>query len=240
MLTGADLRFGYEGFERMIDAILAARYGFARFDRAPPAISRICRLRFDVDISPASTLVLGDILQRRSLPATFLFQLNCETYCIFASRILDTIDELRRQGHAVGLHIDSAVFGADEERIAMTIEWFSTCCRRIDNVVSFHRPDMTVLGRRYAKFQNTYAAEFFDVERYLSDSRKSLEFINPLRQWLDEGRTPLQVLLHPEWWESDAEAETVWNTLRARRLAELEDYVTVNFRKVFAPILQDR
>ncbi len=238
MLACHELCFGYEGFEHLIDTVLGAGYTFVRFDATPPPTARIFRLRFDVDISPAATLVLGDILRRRALSATFLFQLNSETYCIFSSRVLDTIGALRRQGHAVGLHIDSSIFSVDEAHIAATIDWFSKCCRKIDTVVSFHRPDASVLGRRYSRFQNTYSSEFFDSEHYLSDSRRSLNFAEHLRHWLAEGRTPIQLLLHPEWWETPADLESIWNTLRARRLAELEDYVIANFRKVFSRILK--
>jgi hypothetical protein len=238
MLACDELRFGYEGFERLIDAVLGAGYEFVRFDAAPSPIARIFRLRFDVDISPTPTLVLGDILRRRALSATFLFQLNSETYCIFSSSVLDTIGELRRQGHAVGLHIDSSIFSVDEAHIAATIDWFSTCSRKIDAVVSFHRPDASVLGRRYTRFRNTYSSEFFDTEHYLSDSRRSLDFAKCLSYWLAEGRTPIQLLLHPEWWESHVDIESIWTTLRARRLAELEDYVIVNFSKVFSQILK--
>jgi hypothetical protein len=233
-----ELQFGNEGFEQLIDTVLAAGYTFARFDIPATSSGRIFRLRLDVDISPTAALALGDILTRRGLPATFLFQLNTETYCIFSSRVLDSISELRRQGHAVGLHIDSAVFNVDEAHIAATIDWFSKCCRTIDAVVSFHRPDASVLGRRYNAFQNAYASEFFDPEHYLSDSRRSLAFAARLSQWLAEGRTPIQLLLHPEWWETPADADSIWNTLRARRMAELEDYVAVNFRKVFSHILK--
>ncbi len=182
MLAGDELRFGYDGFGRLIDAVLGAGYTFARFDAAPPPTGRIFRLRFDVDISPTPTPVLGDMLRRRGLCATFLFQLNSETYCIFSTKVLDTIGELRQQGHAVGLHIDSSIFSVDEAQIAMTIDWFSTCCRKIDAVVSFHRPNASVLGRHYTRFQNTYSSEFFDNEHYLSDSRRSLCFAKRLSQ----------------------------------------------------------
>ena len=240
MLVPHELRFGNQGFEHLIDTILSAGYTFGRFDLPPPPSPRIFRLRFDVDISPPAVLPLADILNRRGLPATFLFQLNTETYCIFSSRVLDSINELRRQGHAVGLHIDSSVFAVDEAQIAATLDWFATCCRTIDPVVSFHRPDASTLGRHYSRFKSAYSTEFFDADHYLSDSRRSLDFVPHLGRWLREGRTPIQLLLHPEWWETSAGADDVWNTLRIRRMAELEEYVTVNFRKVFAHMLKAR
>jgi hypothetical protein len=238
MLASHEVRFGNDGFERLIDAISAAGYIFARFDVAPPASKSIVRLRFDVDISPAATLNLADILRRRGAAATFLFQLNSETYCIFSRQVLDNISELRGQGHAVGLHIDSSIFCVDESHIAATLDWFSTCCREVDRVVSFHRPDSGVLGRHYASFKSAYSAEFFEAERYLSDSRRSLDFVGRLGEWLDEGRTPIQLLLHPEWWETPLDVDGIWNALRRRRMAELEDYVAANFRKVFSPVLK--
>jgi hypothetical protein len=240
VLAPLELRFGNEGFEQLIDRVLAAGYAFARFDVPPPRSHRIFRLRFDVDISPTATLALADMLGRRGATATFLFQLNSETYCIFSGGVLDTITALRTQGHAVGLHIDSSVFKVEEAPIAATLDWFSACCRPIDPVVSFHRPDANVLGRQYSKFKSAYSAEFFDAEHYVSDSRRSLDFTAALGQWLAEGRTPIQLLLHPEWWESCADADGIWNNLRARRMAELEEYVTVNFRKVFSPVLKAR
>ena len=238
MLAPHELRFGNEGFEHLIDTVLAAGYSFARFDIPPLPAARIFRLRFDVDISPSATLALADVLRRRGVSATFLFQLNSETYCIFSRRVLDAISELRRQGHAVGLHIDSSAFSVEESHIAATVGWFSTCCRTIDPVVSFHRPDTSVLGRRYSGFHSAYSSEFFDADHYLSDSRRSLDFATHLRQWLVEGRTPIQLLLHPEWWETHADVGAIWNTLRARRMADLEEYVAANFRKVFSHILK--
>ena len=169
----AEPRFGPELFEAIIGRILAAGYAFARFDRPAPA-GRVLRLRFDIDISPPAALLLGDILARRGLPATFLVQLNAETYGAFAPDVLAGIDRLRGQGHAVGLHIDQALIGEDEDRIAATLDWFCACIRPIDRVVSFHRPTPGVLGRRYSRFVSAYASGFFDPERYLSDSRRSL------------------------------------------------------------------
>jgi hypothetical protein len=231
-----DPRFGPTLFEAIVERVLAAGYGFARFDRPAPE-GKVLRLRFDVDISPPAAFLLGDILAKRGLVATFLVQLDAETYMPFAPEVLDGIDHLRAQGHAVGLHIDQTLIGDDEERIAATLDWFATCVRPIDRVVSFHRPTPAVLGRRYARFASGYAPDFFAPERYLSDSRRSLDFLPRLEAWLEEGRAPLQLLLHPEWWEGHADAAAVWESLRARRRKALEDYALGNFSKVFAAVI---
>ena len=239
-MPGPTDAFGPATFEAIVKDVLAAGYTFARFDRPPGNASRVCRLRFDVDISPLAALRLGEILHGNDVAATFLFQINAGTYSVFSAPVLDAIDTLRGQGHAVGLHIDQSLLGEDEAAISATLDWFSTCCRPIDRVVSFHRPGPTVLGRTYAGFASTYASEYFDSESYLSDSRRSMEFRSRLATWLTEGRSPMQLLLHPEWWEPLDDVQTIWESLRARRLAELEDYVLKNFSKVFTGVIGRR
>lgn len=231
--------FGYDHLSQIIEEIKAAGYRFGRFDR-PPDEGKLFYLRWDVDISPAGALEAGRLLHQQEVVSHFFFQLNAETYSAFTPLVLDGIDELRAQGHAVGLHIDQDLLGEDEDILTRTLDWFGHCCRRVDRVISFHRPTPAVIGRRYQGFFNSYAPEFFSPDTYLSDSRRSLEFRPRLTEWLQAGRSPLQLLLHPEWWEPFASAEAVLDNLQARRAAELEAYVRKAFSKVFTPILDAR
>ena len=231
--------FGPDLLLQLVHEIKSAGYRFLRFDQ-PHEQGKCLRLRWDVDISPAGALAAGQLLFEQSVTASFFFQLNAETYSAFSPALLDGIDRLRAQGHGVGLHFDQDLLGEDETILAATLDWFHQCCRKIDRVSSFHRPKPSVLGRSYARFVSAYAAEFFDPQLYLSDSRRSLDFLPRLREWLQEGRTPLQLLLHPAWWEPLDSAEAVWDHLRERRQAELEAYVCKEFSKVFSPILEAR
>jgi hypothetical protein len=190
-------------------------------------------LRFDVDISPINARVLGRLAAAQGWPASFLFQLNAETYNALGPATLDTIRELRSLGHCVGLHIDQRLSGEDEAPIARTLAWFRRCVVPIEPVVSFHRPTASVLGRSYRRFASAYAPEAFAPERYLSDSRRSLAFVPTLRAWLAQGRSPIQLLLHPEWWQESEGVEAIWQEVRARRARELESYLVENFNKVF-------
>jgi hypothetical protein len=237
-MPGATDAFGPAALEAIIKDVLAADYTFARFDRPAGDSKRILRLRFDVDISPLAALLIGDLLHKHGVAATFFFQLNAGTYSAFSPPVLDAIDTLRARGHAVGLHIDQMLLGDDEDRIAATLDWFNTCCRTIDRVVSFHRPAPSVLGRTYTRFTSAYAPEYFSSECYLSDSRRSMAFRPRLAAWLKEGHSPIQLLLHPEWWEPLEDVAAVWQTLRARRLAELEEYALRNFGAVFTSVIK--
>lgn len=234
MFEGSE--FGAPLFAGILAAAKAAGYAFSRFDRAPTG-GKVIFLRHDVDISPRNALVLGRLAQEQAVQSNFFFQLNADTYSIFSDEVVEIMRSLRAAGHCVGLHIDETRFGADEAVIRRTIDWFSSCVVAVDNVMSFHRPSRAVLGKAYMSFINAYDPRFFSADSYLSDSRRSLAFLPSLAQWLPSERLRIQLLLHPEWWTGINDDRAIWDELRARRQQELEQYVTINFRKVFGHVI---
>jgi hypothetical protein len=228
--------FGADLLSDILSKAKAAGYTFARFDRPAPG-DKVLYLRHDVDISPRNVGVMGRLAQEQGVASNIFFQLNAETYNIFSDEVIHIMRALRAEGHCVGLHIDEVRFGADEDVVRRTIDWFSSCVLPIDDVVSFHRPSGAVLGRRYTSFVNAYDPRFFDPDSYLSDSRRSLAFLPTLAAWLSAGRPRIQLLLHPEWWTGINDDLGIWTELRARRQYELEQYLTTNCRKVFGHVV---
>jgi hypothetical protein len=230
--------FGFEAFRSLLGEIGRAGYGFRRFDQGDGQ-KKTFRLRHDVDFSPMVALRLGEIAAEEDAVSNFFFQFNAETYTLFSAHNLEVITRLRAMGHCVGLHIDQALMASDEDTVARTIDWFGACVTEVDRVVSFHRPTEAVLGRRYERFINAYDPRFFSQACYLSDSRRQLAFWPVLRDFMAEGRTPLQLLLHPVWWAPQDSVETLWQAVRARRENELARYVLANCGKVFSGVVDD-
>jgi hypothetical protein len=232
--------FSYEFFRAMIQDIKGRGYTFLRFDREAPRVNRKFYLRHDVDISPACALKMGQIAEQEGLVSNIFFQLNAETYNALGQHSLTIIRKLRGMGHCVGLHVDENLIGADEEKVLHSLRWFNACCEPIDMAVSFHRPTPSVLGRDFDGFASGYGSPFWGADKYLSDSRRSGDFHPVLMQWLSEDRSPIQLLLHPEWWHPHNSAEEVWADLTARRMHELASYMLANFPKVFTPVIPSR
>jgi hypothetical protein len=234
------MSFSRKIFTSLIDRLLSAGYEFRRLDEAPLASNgaRVCFLRHDVDLSPRSCLWMGKITADKGVRSSCFFQLNAETYNVFRPHTLAVMNELRSMGHCVGLHIDQNLIGDAEEAIARTIAWFSAVCCPIDHVISFHRPTPQVLGREYNAFRNAYGSEVFHCDRYASDSARNSEFLTKVEEWIRTGTSPVQLLLHPEWWHLHEPARRLWIDLRKRRQWELETYVVDNFRKVFENVIQ--
>jgi len=235
---GSEETFSYESFAALIKEAKSHGYRFLRFDEPPGQDSgKRFYLRHDVDISPRCALRLGRIAAGLDVRSNFFFQLNAETYNVFNPANIQIVTELRSSGHCVGLHVDEDLVGTDPEAIRLTLRWFGECCTPIDAAISFHRPTPQALGRDFEGFASGYGSEVFGEDRYLSDSRRSWDFRARLTDWLAEGRSPIQLLLHPEWWHPHGSAEAIWEDLRDRRTDELARYMVTHFKKVFSPVI---
>ncbi|MBP2291287.1 hypothetical protein [Azospirillum rugosum] len=233
--------FGEDTFRHILALAQARGYRFATFAdyHATGAVphSRCFFLRHDVDISPGMALRLGEIEHEHGVRGNFFFQFNAETYSFFVPETLGIIRALQGMGHCVGLHIDEQLTGTEEEAIAKTLDWVIDCVLPIDRTISFHRASRGNLGRRYERFLSAYDSRLFDAQSYLSDSRRSFAFYEPLMGWLGEGRPCIQLLLHPEWWGGVNRLDRFWDVLRDRRSEQLRRYMTTNFPKVFDGML---
>jgi hypothetical protein len=230
--------FTYNAFASLIQTISEHQYAFVRFDQPlESGAGKLFYLRHDVDISPGTALQLGHIEQAESVQANFFFQINAETYSPFSRETIHIMEELRGLGHCVGLHIDASLIDPDEHAIRSTLEWFHGCITNIDFVVSFHRPAESILLREFDGFTNAYSTSFFSSDRYLSDSRRNPDFYGKLEAWLAQGRTPIQLTLHPIWWYPEPDLPVLHQSLRQRRLLELDRYLMKNFKTVFGDLI---
>lgn len=231
--------FTYDAFTCLIQTISAHQYAFVRFDQTrESSAGKLFYLRHDVDISPGTALQLGRIEKAESVQANFFFQINAETYSPFSRETIRIMEELRGLGHCVGLHIDASLIDPDEHAIRSTLEWFNRCITNIDFVVSFHRPAESVLLREFDGFTNVYSTSFFSSDRYRSDSRRNPDCYEKLDAWLAQGLTPLQLALHPIWWYPETDLAVLHQSLRQRRLLELDRYLLANFKTVFGGLIK--
>jgi len=228
--------FCYESFGELIREIVSDGYSFLRIDQSVnEGFPKPFYLRHDVDLSALAAKRIGAIEASLGVSASFFFLLGGDTYNLLSPDNLRIIRDLRSMGHCVGLHIDERLIEEREDKVQATLAWFNGCVEDIDNVVSFHRPTERVLGKDFASFRSAYRPEIFSPEQYLSDSRRDPGFVPTLREWMGEGRAPIQLLLHPGWWYPEQDAQRFKDDLLARRIQESECYLKTNFAKVFGP-----
>ena len=226
--------FNYESFKNLLKEIKDVfQYNFLRFDqKILPDLEKIIFLRHDIDISPYYALQLGKIEHSMNIKANYFFQIGAETYNIFNPKVIDIIKELSSFGHCVGLHIDEVLFGDNDNKIHSTLKWFQECITDVNFVVSFHRPTKPMLNKEYDSFINAYQNGLFLEANFLSDSRKNEEFYPKLLNLLKEGKSPIQLLLHPAWWYPEEDLNKFKDELIKRRTSELKNYLKTNFKNM--------
>ncbi len=225
--------FNYESYEDLLTEIKDHyKYYFMRFDQGlKEKKTKIIYLRHDVDISPYSAIHLGKIEHSLDIKTNYFFQIGAETYNIFNLTVINIMKELYSLGHCVGLHIDELIFEDNENKILFTLKWFKNCITDIDFIVSFHRPKK-VMKKRFESFINVYQDGFFSPDLFISDSRKNEKFYTKLISLLKEGKSPIQLLLHPAWWYPEEDVVKFKNLIIKRRVSELENYLKNNFQNL--------
>ncbi|NVM29842.1 MAG: hypothetical protein HWN65_13440 [Candidatus Helarchaeota archaeon] len=227
------MSFNYESFEKLLKEIKDQnRYTFLRFDQEiTEDKERLIYLRHDIDISPYSANQLGKIEHSINIKANYFFQIGAETYNIFNKSVIDIMKELYSIGHCVGLHVDESILGDSENKLLSTLKWFKECITDVNFVVSFHRPTNTN-NKKFKSFINVYQDDFFSPDLFLSDSRKNEDFYPKLLNLLKEGKSPIQLLLHPAWWYPEEDLAQFKELVVKRRVAELNSYLKKNFQNI--------
>lgn len=231
--------FSDESYIEIIQTVKAHGYKFVRLtdDMSNKKVKRFL-LRHDVDISPAGALKLGKIEAENSVVSNFFFQLNAETYQMLSPSCINICKELQSMGHMVGLHVDSALFSEEEDKIKGTIDWIRDNLFPMDYAISFHRPLSGSLGKKYTGFVSAYDEDFFDTNFYASDSRGEDRFYEKLESLLNLDTTFIQLLLHPCWWENKTNKLEIYQVISKRKQNDLDEYLLFNFAKVFGNVIK--
>lgn len=235
--------FSNESYIEIIDTVLSHGYQFVRINEKDLARKlndgkKRILLRHDVDISLIGALKLGKIEADKNVVSNFFFQLNAETYQMLSPSCIDICKELQTMGHVVGLHVDSALFSEDEDKIKGTIDWIMDNLFPIDYAISFHRPLPQSLGKKYDVFVSAYERDFFNKDFYASDSRGEDSFYEKIELLLASNAPFFQLLLHPCWWENETDKNIIYHTISRRRQKDLDGYLLNNFAKVFGSVIK--
>lgn len=199
--------FTRENYSRLIE-LAKRQYVFKRFtDYAPH--ERFALWRHDVDFSPQAAVRLAEREARAGVPATYFVSLHSEFYNLLERDVTESIRELIRLGHDVGLHFDP-----DYDQVRDTATLVSGLARerrilddllgRPTAVFSFHNPTAQTRAWDAAEYDgmiNAAAAYFYTDVGFCSDSNgywRDRRLEDVLTQATDQR---LQVLTHPEMWQ---------------------------------------
>jgi hypothetical protein len=194
--------FDLAHYRELLDAAHAGGYRWAGFGAEPRAGDLL--LRHDVDLSLEAALELARLERDAGATATYFLMTESVFYNLDSSAGRAALAELRRLGHAVGLHAVHPRAAPDD---------------RFDSVVAWHNPDPGYVNDPVEGFVNVMQPPWFTKGRYRSDSNQHWREGCPHDELRGGSFEWLQLLVHPEIWvyEGETMRETMESMLDALR-----------------------
>ena len=215
-----------------------AQLGATRSSRLGPELQKRTFSGGTMSTSPCTELCEPRVWKPETagVQSTYFLWLHSDFYSVLERSTLDSVKEIVRLGHWIGLHFDADFYGGvDEEhafasRLTAERELLGELAETPIDAVSFHNPTVGEMLRfdseTIAGMANAYSARIgrgvricLGFQRILAS--RSTELL------IDPGVTPrLHVLTHPEWWQDEpmSPRDRVVRCLDGRRVAALVAY----------------
>lgn len=216
--------FTYAAYCRLLELLKDRGYQFANYHNYEQMQFPVI-LRHDIDTSLEQAVRLGAIEAEQGIASTYFVLLRTEFYNVASARAQALLQELRGQGHELGLHFDEVAYGAEVNPITAIekeARLLGEMLGRPVTAVSMHRTSPKTLEADYQipGLVNSYGKTFFEDFKYLSDSRRNWR--EPVEEIIKSGKYPrLHILTHAFWYhEQEASLkETVGQFISAAREA---------------------
>ncbi|MCW5771384.1 MAG: hypothetical protein KIT16_07090 [Rhodospirillaceae bacterium] len=199
--------FSPAGYAALLGRLRDAGYTARRYEDAAPG-RRDLILRHDVDFSLGAALAMAEQEASLGLGAAYFVLLRTEFYNPLSGEGRAALRRLAALGHAVGLHVDGALYpeGGLDAAVAGEADLLAAALGAPVGLVSFHRPGANGIpaAERIGGRLNAYAPRFYGPDRYCSDSRGGWHHGHPLQHAAIRAGRALQLLIHPFWWQAPA------------------------------------
>jgi len=212
------MSFRYSDYSEIIDYLLSQNYK-STLDWFTFPKENLLLLRHDVDVIPELCLPLADIEEKHNCRSTWFFLEANGMYSVYDPYTTEIINELKRRGHSVQLHLDASKAKSSEQLVSLidkTVQRWSDYFGYEPTCFSFHRPaafnflPKTFDYRWHGKLRCAYDGDIFLGAVYVSDSNRTPVTINNFSNKKTERHSPLQFLTHPVWWaQNDLQPEEV-------------------------------
>jgi len=197
--------FTFDAYKEMLSLLKEHHYEVSNYETYQRR-NRCVILRHDVDLSLEAALRFAELEYEIGVQSTYFILLSTSFYNIFDRKANGIINKIRTMGHDIGLHFDEARYQiSNEEQLIHYVEKeLSIMSQGLDmdiKTVSMHRPSIWVLEAdiHFNRIINSYSKEFFNVFKYLSDSRMHWrEDVNQVIKSNTNER--LHILTHPIWY----------------------------------------
>ena len=205
------MKFTYKAYDNLITSLHSNGYKIRGYHDYLDS-DRCAILRHDVDYDLQKAVPFANLEKDNNAKSTYFVLVTSDFYNPASKSSLKVFDELRKNGHEIGLHFDEVRYldGGDwnKERtidnILKEAKLLSSIIDEPIKSVSMHRPSKYTLesNLEIPGLVNSYAKEFFNDFKYVSDSRmRWREDVNNIVSSNEFDR--MHILTHAFWYYDD-------------------------------------
>jgi hypothetical protein len=198
--------FTLHNYKKLLQLALE-NYSFKLFDE--DYFPRSILLRHDIEFSVPNALRMANIEASLGIKSTYFVQLHSEFYNALEKAMIETIYEIIRLGHRIGLHFDVHYWNIQreeelEEYIQIDKKTLEEYTGMEIKVFSFHNNNgFTMSCRRdqYAGLLNVYSDYFRENYAYNADSLGYWRYERLEDRLREAKEDALQILIHDGMWQ---------------------------------------
>jgi hypothetical protein len=199
-------------YRDLIQQLQRKGYRFAAFPEAKSLLAArrsFVLMRHDIDMDLEAALRMARMEAESAVRSTYFFLLRTEHYNLFSAEGTSAVRQILELGHHLGLHFDCSSYPGEfhvdelakacDHEAAILEAWFG----KPVSIVSFHRPDHRVLTGEpglSAPRDHTYMPIYTQTMKYVADSTGRWRYGAPTKTEEFRRVLPLQILVHPVWW----------------------------------------
>ena len=199
------MKFTYDGYEALINTLKKNGYSFCNYHDYG-VNKKECILRHDIDYSLDKSVEFAQFEKGIGVNSTYFVLFTCDFYNVSSKKSIEKIAKIKEFGHEIGLHFDETVYGTlDKENLVKAIVEEKNLFEKITGqkikTVSMHRPSKWILETdlKIPDMVNSYAKEFFNDFKYVSDSR--MNWREDVMKYAEESAfSKMHILTHPFWY----------------------------------------
>ena len=192
-------------YKILIEFFKARNYIFSFFSE-PYSLKNIIYLRHDVDILVEDAVKLAELENQIGVKSTYFFLVNTNIYNLSSYKNRNLLNKIISFGHEIGLHYhqDKNEKKINKDEVKYQISILEKIIEKEISIISFHKPQRYLLNydKKISKKNHTYMSKFFSKIIYSSDSRGVWKFGAPTKIKDINKKKSIQLLTHPEWWNS--------------------------------------
>jgi len=217
--------FTFRDYEQILKE-LARKYAIVPFRDYRKSSGPRLILRHDIEAFVEPALQMAKVEQKLGISSTYFVLLSSRLYNPSEKTSFETLTEISRMGHEIGLHYDVSMYAEcgrpPRETLDIELRLLGHLLGNEVRAISRHNPSIQSFPDPFVhmrELMNAYDVEFTEDAHYVSDSCRAW-YLEDLLYLLLRNPGKVQLLIHPDSWTATRCGSDQMLAMRFRQLGK--------------------